>query len=452
MIDFADFVHKNSCNPHLPVSSSSCLTFSSSIFSTTALSLDLSFIFHFLLLTRATFTMEMIYYNDELIEYATITQDFDQIMRECSSVEKQYQLQIRLQDCLLQRQAVNDKQLEFLYAYIQSNRAWTHCMDEATYLAEWQEVTRAAERSRKKKTKFQKAKQRVIERWTGPLRIEWVQNHEIKYAVTIFSIFFPKYNEEKIKSRLVPVIIEKIWRDTSSGKNINCKLIPKDFERVNKGDVVTLVMLEDLEEFYLCIDKDGVLRPNDSHSQVRTLPLSLPPPPFNPKKSYGEGAGLLSNQAYSSFTPINQPEFLLVSSSAPISSCVPAPSATLTSVARASFVSAGFTPTFDAPFSEFLSSATLLLISADSDWPFLPPSTVENKIEPPFPSVSLYHSASSHHPASPHPSASPKTDSAPKFIDLTNKPADFTELDWKILGKSTSDLSSESSLKTASPS
>ena len=62
--------------------------------------------------------MEMTHYNDKLIEYTTTTQDFDQIMRECSSVEKQYQLQIRLQDSLLERQAVNNKQLEFLYAYV----------------------------------------------------------------------------------------------------------------------------------------------------------------------------------------------------------------------------------------------------------------------------------------------------------------------------------------------
>ena len=59
---------------------------------------------------------------------------------------------------------------------------------------------------------------------------------------------------------------------------------------------------------------------------------------------------------------------------------------------------------------------------------------VENKIEPLLPS------------------ASPKTDSAPKFINLTDKPADFTELNWEILGKSTSDSSFENSLETAGPS
>ena len=55
--------------------------------------------------------MEMTHYNDELIQYAITTQDFDQITRKCSSVEEQYQLQIRFRDCLLERQAVNDEQL-----------------------------------------------------------------------------------------------------------------------------------------------------------------------------------------------------------------------------------------------------------------------------------------------------------------------------------------------------
>ena len=111
---------------------------------------------------------------------------------------------------MLERQAVNDKQLEFLYVYIQLNRAWTHYMDKATYLAEWQEVARAAERSKKRKAKFQKAKQRVMERWAGPLGVEWIRDHKIEYAVTIFTTSSQKYNEEEIKPRLIPVIIERI--------------------------------------------------------------------------------------------------------------------------------------------------------------------------------------------------------------------------------------------------
>ena len=136
-----------------------------------------------------------------------------------------------------------------------------------------------------------------MERWTGPLGVEWVRDHKTKYAVTIFTTSSRKYNEEEIKLCLIPVIMERIRRDTSSGKSINCKAIPRDFERVNKGDVIPPVTLEDLEEFYLYIDKDGVLRPNDNHGRVRTLPPSSLPSPLNLEESYGEEAGMLSYQA-----------------------------------------------------------------------------------------------------------------------------------------------------------
>ena len=70
-------------------------------------------------------------------------------------------------------------------------------------------------------------------------------------------------------------------------------------------------------------------------------------------------------------------------------------------------------------------------MSADSDWPFSLPPTVKDEIEPPYPSVS------------------PKTDFAPEFIDLTDKPANFKELDREILRELTCDLSSKSLLETA---
>ena len=190
-------------------------------------------------------------------------------------------------------------------------------------------------------------------------------------------------------------------------------------------------MPEDLEEFQLYIDKNRVLRPNNSHGRVQMLLLLLPPPPLDLKESHGEETELLLHQTYSSFTPINQPESFLIFSSTPASSCVSAPSAAFIPMAHASFIPAGSAPVFNAPFSEFLSSVLLLLISIDSNRLFPLSSTVENKIEPLFTS------------------ASPESESAPEFIDFTDKPANFTELDWKILGEATSDLSFESSLETA---
>ena len=199
--------------------------------------------------------------------------------------------------------------------------------------------------------------------------------------------------------------------------------------KVNKGDVILPVTLEDLEEFHLYINKDKVLRPNTSHGQVQTLLLLLPPPPLNFEKFYEEKAELLSNQAKSSFTPINQPESLFVFSSAPSFSYVLVPSTALTLIACAFSIPAGPIPIFDALFFEFLSSAVLLLIPADSDWSFSPLPTVKNKIKPPFSS------------------APPKTDSATEFLDLKDRLTDFTELDWKILRESTSAFSSKSSLE-----
>ena len=204
-----------------------------------------------------------------------------------------------------------------------------------------------------------------MERWAELLGVEWVWDHKTEYAVTIFTISSRKYNEEEIKPRLILVIIKKLWRDTSSGKSINCKAIPRDFERINKGDVVLPVTSEHLEEFNLYINKDRVFRPNDSHGRVQILPPLLPPPLLDSKESYREETGLLSNQAYSSFTLINQPESFSVSSSALTFSCVLVFSAAPTPVACASSVPAGPAPAFNMLFSEFLSSAALLLMSAD---------------------------------------------------------------------------------------
>ena len=194
-------------------------------------------------------------------------------------------------------------------------------------MAEWQKIAKAIEQNKKQKAKFQKAKQKMMKKWAGLLGVEWVQDYKIKYTVIVFTTFSQKYKKEKIKPHLIPVIMEKIQRDTKNSKDINCKAILRDFERVNQRDVVLLVTLEDLEEFHLYIDKDRLLKPNVSHGQVQMLLLLLPPLPLNPKKFYEEKAGLLSNQAYSSFMPINQPESFSISFSAPAFFYVPAFSA-----------------------------------------------------------------------------------------------------------------------------
>ena len=83
-----------------------------------------------------------------------------------------------------------------------------------------------------------------------------MKNHDTKYAIIIFITIFQRYKKKKIKPYLILMIMEKICKNTKRGKNINCKAIFKNFERVNKKDMILPIMLKNLEEFYLYIDEN----------------------------------------------------------------------------------------------------------------------------------------------------------------------------------------------------
>ena len=74
--------------------------------------------------------------------------------------------------------------------------------------------------------------------------------------------------------------------------------------------------------------------------------------------------------------------------------------------------------TFDTPFSKFLFSATLSLMLANLEQLFSLPSTVKNKVEPLFSSMLSNFNFTL------------------MFLDLMDKPIDFTKLNQKILGES----------------
>lgn len=207
--------------------------------------------------------------------------DFDRLMGECRTVQEQYELQLMIRDVLLERQAANEEQMALLHSFVQANKAWEKCTDEATYREQWKEIAEAADRSRRRQAKFQKAKQNVLERWSGPIGAEWLSGHDSEYAITHFTKASRKYGVEDIKPRLIPVIMDRIRRDTGRGRDVSCRAIPRDFERVSGGDGVPPVTRQDLERFRLFVDKDGLLRPYTDVSRGRVQALPPSPPPAN---------------------------------------------------------------------------------------------------------------------------------------------------------------------------
>ena len=198
--------------------------------------------------------------------------------------------------------------------------------------------------------------------------------------------------------------------------------------------MVLPVTLKDLEKFHLYINEDKILRLNASHGQVQLLLFSLLLPLFDPKKSYREDIGLLLNQSYSSFISINRLKSLLVVFSTPVSFSALVFFAVFAPVICASSVPATYALVFNAPFSKFLTSITLVSWSADSErlFPLFP--MVKDETES-FLSSTL-----------------PSSNSVPIFFNFQYKFTDFTELDQEILGESINALSSKISPKPAGPS
>ena len=98
--------------------------------------------------------------------------------------------------------------------------------------------------------------------------------HQIHYYSLHYNLL--KVQKKEIKPCLILIIIEKIRKNTKNSKNVNWKAIFRDSKRVNKEDMILPVTLKTLKKAQLYIDEDEILRPDTSHSCIKTLLFSLP--------------------------------------------------------------------------------------------------------------------------------------------------------------------------------